>query len=770
MVTSKIQGVAAIRTLLILSVLTLMGQTAFCSEPDDPVYVSSDFCVETADGVLITGTRYSGDNDTAIIYCHSLLGNRHGPEVERLLESFIAVYDLITFDFRGHRSSYGITTTGGDEILDLHAVIAFAVRHRYRRIVVLGAGMGATVGLRAAETFGNIDALIAVSPSGFSPVLSPFVVGFISDKTLGTRFGRVPLRLITKTRLGLRYSAGYPVDMLPPTGDTPLLIVHAKQDRLVSLRQLEILLEDLTGPDQIIIRPGRKHAEDLIDDDTVMRIQEFLRDTFASVPSGPVARPSDGVLLNLQSCDPAQIVLGGDVPLPESVVRDELHKRLNTPGPAATGSGFGPESVLHHLREALAFHGYTRASVSPVDSGPQPAVRISIPRIDSVHVHGNKWVGEGYTRHLLRIGHGYFNAYELDAAARRVASEPAIRTVRTGIAEITDSTVVVDVKVIEESSYRIMLATKFTDIDDFIGLGLKWNEFNPTGFQYEARAMLGIRDYDFLTYHRLSKNLVSRTLKLHVAGFDNIKSRDDLDYVFSRQEVHELGGELGAQYMVSSNLALEAGVFAKRYKSPTVSSDLPVDEGTTYGASLKLDFAGHLPRSRTPWFWWRHTFYCQKSGPWDIGDFSFDTYQLNFSGDFRLFKHHKLRTCLHGGWLAGIAPPQEHFSLGGMTTLPGYPDDSFVGTRFVLATQSIFLSAKSLVQEPSIWHPLRFQVYFHAGTVWDVGERIDDDVLRMDVGFELDYMEVLRAGIVWPIGARTTESPRAYIGWGVHVL
>ena len=80
------------------------------------------------------------------------------------------------------------------------------------------------------------------------------------------------------------------------------------------------------------------------------------------------------------------------------------------------------------------------------------------------------------------------------------------------------------------------------------------------------------------------------------------------------------------------------------------------------------------------------------------------------------------------------------------------------------------MSAKSLVRETSILHPLRLQVHFHAGTVWNDNEGFDIDLLRLDAGFEFDYMEILRAGIVWPVGPLRTGSPRAYIGWGVHVL
>jgi hypothetical protein len=105
-----------------------------------------------------------------------------------------------------------------------------------------------------------------------------------------------------------------------------------------------------------------------------------------------------------------------------------------------------------------------------------------------------------------------------------------------------------------------------------------------------------------------------------------------------------------------------------------------------------------------------------------------------------------------------------------MTTLSGYPDDSFVNTRMALAGQAVYIHASNWVDETSRWSPIRLILTFHAGTVWGESEKLRPENLRMDAGFEFDYMETLRLGIVWPVGPLRGDSPRAYIGWGVHVL
>ena len=150
-------------------------------------------------------------------------------------------------------------------------------------------------------------------------------------------------------------------------------------------------------------------------------------------------------------------------------------------------------------------------------------------------------------------------------------------------------------------------------------------------------------------------------------------------------------------------------------------------------------------------------------------DFDHNIYQLNFSGDLKLWRHHRSLTTLHYGWISGDAPPQELFSLGGMTTLPGYPDDSFVGPKVARASQAIYLNASSWVGETSVLAPLRMILTINAGKVWENNERFETADMNVDVGCELDYKEILRFGVAVPVGPRRAESPRVYIGWGQHV-
>ncbi|MFA4947809.1 MAG: alpha/beta fold hydrolase [Candidatus Krumholzibacteriia bacterium] len=738
----------------------------------DGAPAARDLVLQTADGIAIDARLYDANNDDVIVYCHRLLSGTEGGEVDFLARTLTDRYDILTFNFRGHKSSFGTTTVGGDEILDLRAVLSFAGLRGYRRIIVLGAGMGGTVGWRTAEIFGNMDALIVISPSGFSPETAPFIIGLASNKMLTTPLGRVPLRIITKTRLGLMSSAGFPLDLAGLPERIPTLVIQSEKDRFVDIRRIRIIFEGLGESGTLAIVPGRKHAEDLIDRDTLARIRAFLdglppreegmRVSRRGDAAGPIGSPR-------YMSDTLRVALAGDSPLPESVILDELGKRMSVRILAGDSAAYSPQAVVLELRDIFSIHGYTRTSLAVVDSLPPFTVKTSTPRIRTVSITGNRRLPDEYIRSVVLIGGDYYNAYELDRAIRRLSSQPAIQSVKSHVTARDDGDMDILLTVTERRPYGFLLSTKFTDIDDFAGIGFTWNEVNPTALRYEGRALIGVSEHDFLTFHTLAKDLFQNTLCLSATLFDNISSRDDLDYIFSRQEVHEIGGELAARYRLFSRTSVTLGAFGKKSESSEVSLDMPVTEGSSGGVRCMIDLSGSLPR-RFPRFAWRHTFYYEKSGPFKFGDFFFDTYQLNLSGELKLSRNHTSLTTIHGGRQSSSAPPQYEFSLGGMTTLPGYPDDSFIGNRFALASQALCLSARSVASETSVWSPLRLILYGHAGTAWEAAQSFSLDNLRMDAGFEFEYMEILRAGCVWPVGNLREGSPRVYIGWGVHVL
>ena len=754
-----------------------------CAASDFSARLPENITLVAADGIALRARLYQGGNGRILIYCHRLLGSMDGAETARIVESLIDRYDVLAFDFRGHRSSLGSTTAGGDEILDLHAAISYAQARGYYPVIVLGAGMGATVAMRASAVFGNIDALIAVSPSGFSPKAAPFFVRIISDRTLRSLFGRVPIRIVTRARVGFAYSAGYPVDLLPQVKPPPTLVINAQKDRFAKIERLRVALEDLTGPDGFVAVPGRKHAEKLLDDQTMTEIREFLDRTFPkeTSPQADLSRtPTSRQVPPDTPAAPESLEIGstigfrGDVPIPEEMLQTEVEARL-----ARGASGMQPggtsasrpltEEISHATSEVLSFHGYGRASVAASNSAASQ-FDIRIPRVSSVRIEGARWVDEDYMRSVLRLGDGYYNAYEIDAAIRRLASQPSIKAVVPFVQDEPDGSLSLRLKVTERRPISFLLATKFTDIDDFWGVGIRFNEFNPTSLQYEGGVLLGREEHRVISQHQVFKTFVDGSLGIGVLGFDTVRSRDDLTYVFTRQEVLEAGGEVDISYRVTPNLAVQLAGFGKRYGAPIVTHGFPVREGTAGGTSLKIDLWGSVPSQEKRGLLWTQTLFWQQTGLAHLGKFRFGTFQWNGSAEVPILANHALRTSLHGGRVWGDTPPQELLSLGGMTTMPGFGDDSFVGGRMLLLREELFLSALSVVDEQSRWAALSLKVYGDAGMVWDRAAEFEARRIKYDAGFEFDYMTALRMGIAWPLGRLATHTPRVYIGWGLHVI
>ena len=83
------------------------------SMPAQSAYTVRDFVLQTVDGIAIGARLYDANNDDVIVYCHRLLRGKESGEVDLLAKTLTDEYDLITFDFRGHKSSFGTTTVGG---------------------------------------------------------------------------------------------------------------------------------------------------------------------------------------------------------------------------------------------------------------------------------------------------------------------------------------------------------------------------------------------------------------------------------------------------------------------------------------------------------------------------------------------------------------------------------------------------------------------------------------------------------------------------------
>jgi hypothetical protein len=726
----------------------------------------SDLTVITSDDVRIKGNLYNNNNQDVIIYCHPLLGPINPTDLNLLLEAFIDKYDIITFDFRGHKKSTFVSSIGGDEILDLRAMISFAVHQGYTRIHTLGAGMGGSIAIRTAGIFGNVNTVIAISPSDIAPNEDRGALKITTDILLRTNYGKVPIRLLTNTRLGTRYSAGYPKNLINNISTIPILIVQSESDKEKGLFDIISSVDLNTGPRNLLMTPIDNRGNKIINLETFLDIKKWLRSTSAS------ASENNTKQINLPdfAIDHYQIVISGDVPIPEKIIRTAYESRINSGLSISNNKSPSTDKILETIKNVFSYYGYNHSTfVMSIPETEIPEIVVKTPKTHSVSIQGNKWVTTEHIESVLKVGEGYYNSFEIDAAIRRLSAEPAILSVSSHFTKREDGDFDLIIKVQEKRSYRPSISTKFTDSDQFYGFGVTWNERNPSGIQMAGEVLVGAFHGDWLSNFRMGKNIFGNNIRVEGLLFKDIQSRDDLDFVYSRQEDHELGAEIFTRYKIASSTAVYLGLFGKEYKALKTRADFIVEPGKSFGNFIKLDIHGQLPLEAAPRFVWRHTIYYQRSGLGGNGDFDFHTYQLNFTGELDLGDNHKSKTTLHRGWITGNAPPQEHFSLGGMTTLPAHPDDALVNTKMVRGSQTLTISTSKWIPETSSLSDLELVFSLNAGTVW--ADKIKNSELGLitDVGFEFNYMKVLRLGIAGQIGANQNTT-RIYIGWGTHVL
>jgi pimeloyl-ACP methyl ester carboxylesterase len=232
----------------------------------------------TEDGVPIAAIHLPGRKDLAIIVAHGFTLSWQHPQVWRVANHFNRAAGVITFDFRGHGRSGGLSTLGDLEIKDLDAAVAYARRLGYARVAAVGFSMGASIVLRHAGLIGGVDAVVSVSGPGrwyYRGTKRMRQVHWVIEH----RLGRVISRRMLKTRIS---PEGWPLVPVPPAeaaaliSPVPLLIVHGDQDRFFPPEHARQLYLAAREPKELWLLPGMGHAESGSSQDLLDRIARWV--------------------------------------------------------------------------------------------------------------------------------------------------------------------------------------------------------------------------------------------------------------------------------------------------------------------------------------------------------------------------------------------------------------------------------------------------------------------------------------------------------------
>lgn len=239
----------------------------------------------------------SGD-EPVIVVAHGFTGALGRPAVRRVAATFAERAAVISFSFRGHGGSGGLSTVGDREVLDLAAAVRWARTLGHRRVVTVGFSMGGSVVIRHAALYGpkgpeagpvpgvvtggrteaRTDAVVAVSAParwyyrGTAPMRR---VHWVISRPAGRLIGRYGFRTRINTRDWDPVPLS-PVESVPLIAPTPLLVVHGDNDPYFPVDHPRSLLAASDGAAELWLEPGLGHAENAVDAPLLTRIADWL--------------------------------------------------------------------------------------------------------------------------------------------------------------------------------------------------------------------------------------------------------------------------------------------------------------------------------------------------------------------------------------------------------------------------------------------------------------------------------------------------------------
>ncbi len=260
----------------------------------------------TQDGVPIDAIYLPGPKDLAVVVAHGFTLSWQRPNVWRIANRFNQVAGVVTFDFRGHGRSGGLSTLGDREINDLDVAVAYARELGYQRVAAVGFSMGASIVLRHAGLIGGLDAVVSVSGPGRWYYRGTERMRWV-HRAVERRTGRYVTRRWLKTRIS---PAGWKMIPVPPAeaaakiSPVPLLIVHGDQDLYFPPEHARQLYMAAREPKELWLLPGMGHAEAATSQELVDRIARWINEaTRKSAASPSSASPSSAVPAELDSAD-----------------------------------------------------------------------------------------------------------------------------------------------------------------------------------------------------------------------------------------------------------------------------------------------------------------------------------------------------------------------------------------------------------------------------------------------------------------------------------
>jgi pimeloyl-ACP methyl ester carboxylesterase len=188
--------------------------------------------LKTSDGVELATRRWPvSDARAVVVLAHGLTANKDEPRVVSLASELREQgFEVIAYDSRGHGQSGGQCTLGDLERHDVAAVVEWA-RTGNRRVVLVGASMGAVGVLSYATTAKDLNGVVTVSsPSEWRLPLR--IRSVITAGLARTQTGRKFARQRMNVRIAPWTSPESPRSLVERI-TVPLAVVHGRRDAII---------------------------------------------------------------------------------------------------------------------------------------------------------------------------------------------------------------------------------------------------------------------------------------------------------------------------------------------------------------------------------------------------------------------------------------------------------------------------------------------------------------------------------------------------------
>lgn len=236
----------------------------------------------TLDDIPIHACHDPGPSkELAIVVAHGFTGSWRRPAVRRVVAALSRFAGVVSFDFRGHGTSGGLSTVGDREVLDLTAAVAWASELGYARVATVGFSMGASIvvrhaGLRTGEP--ELAAVVAVSGPArwyYRGTVAMRRAHWVIERPVGRLVGRLALRTRIASH-GWDPVPAAPHEVVGRIAPVPLLVVHGDADHYFPVEHAEQLFAAANEPKELWLEPGFGHAEAAVTPDLLDRIGRWV--------------------------------------------------------------------------------------------------------------------------------------------------------------------------------------------------------------------------------------------------------------------------------------------------------------------------------------------------------------------------------------------------------------------------------------------------------------------------------------------------------------